>query len=319
MRRLPFIFALICIPAALHADMLYFGTGDCPSYVALPPLADHALSWNAELQIARPARTPIRFMLINDRTDTLSMTLTPRPASDPVYGKDMMEIAWSCPSGNGSDTAAASANHLNAGKAEIFRIDTNSGATGEPEVALICGGKQIWRLAGEPAAAFLGPDAPRLDALKIEADGLRTQRMSIRYMPENTPFTSAPIAKTDIEAALDGASGCCGYWEQLDYTADSGRLLPGGRYSLAVIPEGPDLKIIYLDGAGINPGRWRAGMTKGYMRPTPVATVYRVTWYDANGEALPGDGEAQYLAPSQLTITFPRLDSSIRFVRGLKK
>lgn len=122
----------------------------------------------------------------------------------------------------------------------------------------------------------------------------------------------------DIDAALASANVPSGLYTYLDRSGDQAIARPGGRYSLAVVPEGDgNFMILYMGGAEVEPEFWRPGMLKGRLRPTPFQGQYDLDWYDAHGDTIPAaaDSYAVYdFAARTLAMTFPSLDgATLRF------
>lgn len=117
-----------------------------------------------------------------------------------------------------------------------------------------------------------------------------------------------------ISTRLASAKAPAGIYTYLDRSGDAAVTRPGGRYRLAVVPEGDCFLILYMGGAEVEPDFWKPGMLKGRLRPTPFQGQYDLEWYDAHGDTLPGgaDSYAVYdFAARTLAMTFPSLDGAV--------
>ncbi len=103
-----------------------------------------------------------------------------------------------------------------------------------------------------------------------------------------------------------------GEWEVFDRMFDDSQLRPGGDYRLAIVAEGSDYRIVYLSGASKAPGRWKPGMTKGYLRQSGFRDVYDMEWIDPAGSPLCGEIKAQLSAQGILDVTFVDHGSNMR-------
>lgn len=104
-----------------------------------------------------------------------------------------------------------------------------------------------------------------------------------------------------------------GRWAVFDSSMNEDLLRIGGDYKLAIIrrPDGC-YEIIYLSGADVNAGAWEAGMLKGLMRPSGVATVYDLEWIDPYGGKLSRRLKAQHDSDALITLQFPYQSSTLR-------
>lgn len=106
-----------------------------------------------------------------------------------------------------------------------------------------------------------------------------------------------------------------GVWEHLDRQMDESLLRPGGEYRLMIAKTKEDTyNIYYLDGARINPGRWRAGMKKGELSMTSPGR-YTLLWRDAEGEWMLHGLKAAMEEEGILSLLFPYHTSSVRLRR----
>lgn len=136
-------------------------------------------------------------------------------------------------------------------------------------------------------------------------------------MPFGLP--GAEWSPEEIDRALESATaGPAGRWTALDRDFNTRLASPGGRYKLAVVPsrEVSDAwDIVYISGAEVHPGEWHAGMIKGRLLPTPFSNHYDLQWVESDGTPRRLDCDATLEQNAILTLSFPTLDSRLRFRR----
>lgn len=106
-----------------------------------------------------------------------------------------------------------------------------------------------------------------------------------------------------------------GYWQVLDGELDEALLRLGGDYRLALIADGNDFDIVYIEGTRINPTFWQPGMIKGRLHSTPFDGIYDMTWYDAEGQSMHNGLKAQFESDATLNLHFPYQGSRLRLQR----
>jgi len=108
-----------------------------------------------------------------------------------------------------------------------------------------------------------------------------------------------------------------GYWTVFDRTLDENLLRMGGDYRFVLVrDEIPgSYRLIYIDGAVINAGKWQPGMTKAKIKEELFPGIYNVTWIDAEGKSMDKDIKAQLVEPDVLQIQFPYQSSMLRLRR----
>lgn len=124
----------------------------------------------------------------------------------------------------------------------------------------------------------------------------------------------AGMSPDNISTLLASAKAPAGIYTYLDRSGDPAVTRPGGRYRLAVVPDGDCFLILYMGGAEVEPDFWKPGMLKGRLHPTPFQGQYDLDWYDAHGDTIPAaaDSYAVYdFAARTLAMTFPSLDGAI--------
>lgn len=104
-----------------------------------------------------------------------------------------------------------------------------------------------------------------------------------------------------------------GLWAVYDRTLEDNYLRMGGDYRLAILRNGEDYDIIYLQGAEKNPGAWKSGMLKGRLKASAFKDVYDVEWIDSAGEKCESI-KAQYEA-DLFRFVFIDLSSELRLAK----
>ncbi|MDE5785879.1 MAG: hypothetical protein K2H98_05035, partial [Duncaniella sp.] len=136
--------------------------------------------------------------------------------------------------------------------------------------------------------------------------------------PENvatTQWTPDAIRERLSRADLKSPEG---YWEYLDRNTSPRKAREGGQYRLAIVKslDRPDTyDILYLSGAKVSASSWKPGMRKGRLIPTDYVDHYDLEWIDATFHQHTSDIHASVEQSSILTLSFPLLDSSLRFSR----
>ncbi len=329
MRRvLYFLIMLVVIvfaTAEARPDMLYWDAArPLPDSVPLPRMEGHAMSLTLACT-GRVGDAPLGISVVNEASDTLVLSLSVRRSQDNLYSSDKLCVSVDCCGISSKSEADAPYDVGGSGNPLIVCLEANpAGMPGR--LALRCGrkpGRVVWHSGDDGGAVsrFMDDCAPAWKTLLIKRGrGVEIERASLRYVSLPVPFSEPLRDDGQIAELLSFASlkdsTPAGYWQLLDYDTEGTLLRPGGRYTLAIVPDGSDgYDILYLSGAEINPGRWKRGMPKGKMRPTSSAGVYALVWYDAEGEPLSRQAEISYGSPGVLVITFPHLNSSMRLQR----
>lgn len=142
----------------------------------------------------------------------------------------------------------------------------------------------------------------------------------IMAVSENVADPSAALltglSLEDVEARCRlSADPLEGIWTYFDRENDPARARPGGRYRIACLACGDgSYDLIYLGGAVVNVSKWRPGMRKGRLVPTPFEGHYDLIWVDAMMEPMENDVSAT-VADGLMTLNFPLLKSRLRFSR----
>ena len=254
------------------------------------------------------------FFFDNEKGDRIWVTVSPEEAADPLSSSAALRVqAW-----HGKDSLPLFNQLIAKG------LDTTTG-------------DNIWRLSAEG------------DILTLSAGNRSMSRLAAIPLPSNSchgfgfaAFPASKIRVTDIaltsgnpletlqQAAhhdintLDKYFSKSddmieGYWAIFDMNLEDKLLRQGGEYRLAIVKNGNAYDIIYLDGAKVNAGKWKPGMKKGVLIPTPFPDVYDLEWIDAEGHSMSKGIKAQSGEGNTLLIQFPYQSSSLRLRRVAKR
>lgn len=169
-------------------------------------------------------------------------------------------------------------------------------------------------------AHFISPlvpaGAPKL--MSSVSDGISATVGDVKSVPIEDSVMSEADVFSSLAGCQDHSMELPGIYSMFDYEQDDGYARIGGAYRIAVLPSVSDadegFDLFYLGGARENAPRWRAGMKKGWLKPTPFSNVFDVGWCDAEGEWMLFDVQAEFDALARtLTVKFPYQGSSIRF------
>lgn len=136
------------------------------------------------------------------------------------------------------------------------------------------------------------------------------QRLTVQCTGSRPPVYSAGqyLESTDL---------ICGRWKYLDRELNATMADLGGKYGIEIrCIESDIFEIIYIDGASIKQEKWNSPRLKGILKSTQFQNNYDLIWYDANGNVLEDDNNAQISEDgSILTLKFPIFKSQLRFSR----
>lgn len=307
-----------------EANTLTVHKGELP-VLPIPDNKGHHLSLSMLISSpdTRRAASGIRLALINEVSDTLSLTLKYQPGKDQIYDTDKLLLSISGKESCHTISLDCSASDFRVGgKDAAFTLITDPNPD-QPSATLLCGRQQnhiLWRSdeTCREITTFLSPSSPAIKGIgfsSIDNDKITIKRLNL--ITTDTPEQSTPLTIADIKTAIaDSQSPYAGFWTLLDYNLDDSYLRPGGDYLLAFLPASDNsYEIIYIEGASVNPGQWHIGDKKGHLTPTRMPGLYKATWYDAERETIDPNTTLQFSGTDLLTITLPRLNSVIRFHR----
>jgi hypothetical protein len=150
---------------------------------------------------------------------------------------------------------------------------------------------------------------------KVHVDEMMAETEPDPYVMLQTEWTAEKIV-----AEFDRPDGIWpgsleGQWVYLDRDTDTDKALPGGEYRLAIVRSGSGYDILYMEGARTCASEWKCGMLKGRLMPTAFDGHFLLEWYDAEGYPAGRENYATLENPSLLSMSFPLLDSMLRFSR----
>lgn len=139
-------------------------------------------------------------------------------------------------------------------------------------------------------------------------------------LKEYVPAPQYPLSYEDLIGKIKvSADSTEGVWEYLDRAMPDDRtVLLGGRYKIATVANGANsYNIVYLSGDLSGFGVWAPMHVRGHLKGTSFAGNYDLSWTDVRRKTVYADEcFAQLSADNQLlTLSFPLLDTSIRFRR----
>lgn len=188
-------------------------------------------------------------------------------------------------------------------------------------------GEMRWNI-GSTALALTGTyfltSMPVDSTLRIFAEGsdIEVNRSVVTLLPVSPMASMTPFKSyDDFPSPRNRSLSPQGVWTFLDRDNDPRWARPGGRYTLGIAPSTDDeetWEIIYLEGAVTNASRWKPGMKKGRMLPTPFVRHYHLEWIDALFDSLDRSQECSATMSDDgeiLTLSFPLDHSTMRFYR----
>lgn len=151
----------------------------------------------------------------------------------------------------------------------------------------------------------------------ISSSPLDLQSLVIESVPDLAAVLDPGITVDSIMSRLAvSVDPFEGVWHYLDRSTDDRCARLGGKYSLYIVRDTDNgYMILYGGGGETNAKKWRPGMLKGRLIPTPFEAHYDVVWYDSMMERVDDECHASVDDESILSIFFPVHRSSLRFYR----
>lgn len=151
----------------------------------------------------------------------------------------------------------------------------------------------------------------------VSSSPLDLQSVVIESVPDMTRILDTGLTVDSVThylaASIDPVEGV---WHYLDRSTDDRCARLGGRYSLYIVRDAGDgYMILYAGGGETNAKKWRPGMLKGRLIPTPFEAHYDVEWYDSMMERVDDESHASVDDAGILSVSFPVHRSSLRFYR----
>lgn len=280
----------------------------CDTAVTYPPVGNgHCAAVEARIAVDDPRRlatgdSPAWFGIgIGD------VILTARRRSDIADNIDDRRAIRLTLTLNGDTLASRDATGLDLeGRFNSYAIEWN---TGSDTVTVSAGKEHLQPIFSLPVKAPEGASTILMTQGCAEVALLVTEEAPL---PRHERL--AGMLPDSISTRLASAMAPAGIYTYLDRSGDPAVTRPGGRYRLAIVPDGDCFLILYMGGAEVEPDFWKPGMLKGRLRPTPFQGQYDLDWYDAHGDTLPAaaDSYAVYdFSARTFAMTFPSLDGAI--------
>ncbi len=128
--------------------------------------------------------------------------------------------------------------------------------------------------------------------------------------------TSYDQATIDKLVRQNESDPIVGYWQYADRSTDDKLFTLGGKYEIAIVPNGKgQYDILYISGAKKYPEYWRPYMKKGELKSTPFYNHYDLGWYSSIKQLFDDENFAS-ISEGFLTLHFPLQKSTVRFYRA---
>ncbi|MDE6716086.1 MAG: hypothetical protein K2J74_06370 [Muribaculaceae bacterium] len=145
------------------------------------------------------------------------------------------------------------------------------------------------------------------------------KNLYIDYKPLTLPERNRILSDTEIDDMLSASNDpIVGFWNYFDRKLNSPKVLLGGKYTLAVLPDNDsnEFVIVSISDAKVNDSKWIKGMIKGRLIPTGVYGNYNLIWYDADMNEMSDDCYALLSGSEFLEFIFPIEKSSFRLIKA---
>lgn len=171
------------------------------------------------------------------------------------------------------------------------------------------------RSGAEPVALPSGEGMPAVSSLEFEALG--STRLEMDWLSLELPPADMPVPYAPQAADSTATCGLAGIWYVADRNMDEDLLRSGGDYRLRLRETDNGVIVIeYLEGAVTYAGRWKPGMVKGVLTPSPAEDIYSLTWIDAEGKPMSHELTGAFDRDEMtLTLGFPYQKSTLRLKR----
>lgn len=279
--------------------------------VILPEM-DYPASVTVSARAAAEKTSSAWAVMLADGTDTVTVKLT----LDPARHFDPFDCSRATVTATAGNLALGSATFSDILASSPGEYNTLSVTVTRSNLSISGGHRRLRHLLDIPYRFIT---TPRYAAITtsgtVDVSELTT---AVIPAPENVAVTqwtpdsiAALLSRHDLKSPE-------GYWEYLDRNTSPRKAREGGRYRLAIVRslDRPDsYDILYLSGAAVNAESWKPGMRKGRLIPTDYVDHYDLEWIDATFNLRTIDIHASVEQSSILTLSFPLLDSSLRFSR----
>ena len=134
---------------------------------------------------------------------------------------------------------------------------------------------------------------------------------------DNTPELETNLTIEDIRRVVRYSNdSIVGIYRYLDRENNPKLAVPGGKYTLAILPaRDGNYDIIYIEGAKTYKKCWRTGMLKGRLLKTIFINHFDLEWYNSKMDLMKDETFASLQMLEVLEINFPLYKAKMRFSR----
>lgn len=147
---------------------------------------------------------------------------------------------------------------------------------------------------------------------------LAVKRIETNFTKDLSKHNQTAFDKASVDKLIsqNHSDPIVGYWQYADRSTDDKLFLLGGKYQIAIIPNGEGkYDILYISGASKYPEYWRPYMKKGELKSTPFFNHYDLGWFNSLKQLFDDESYAS-ISEGILTLYFPVQKSSVRFYRA---
>lgn len=186
--------------------------------------------------------------------------------------------------------------------------------TVQDSVIAVAGGHRYMRRVLTIPSCGLTPTAAELEVRGTGDVADFITETDVRLEKTLMTAYSAEALRERFDATDDPVEG---FWDYLDRENNPRYARPGGRYRIALVNDGGgNYDIIYVAGAEVESSRWHPGMRKGLLTATPFVGHYDMQWIDSTFHKRLTDMHADIDAEGILTLSFPLLETKLRFYKA---
>ena len=134
---------------------------------------------------------------------------------------------------------------------------------------------------------------------------------------DNTPELETNLTIEDIRRVVRYSNdSIVGIYRYLDRENNPKLAVPGGKYTLAILPaRDGNYDIIYIEGAKTYKKCWHTGMLKGRLLKTIFINHFDLEWYNSKMDLMKDETFASLQMLEVLEINFPLYKAKMRFSR----
>ncbi|MGM9844278.1 MAG: hypothetical protein ACI30S_08660 [Muribaculaceae bacterium] len=134
---------------------------------------------------------------------------------------------------------------------------------------------------------------------------------------DNTPELETGLTIEDIRRVVRYSNdSIVGVYRYLDRENNPKLAVPGGKYTLAILPaRDGNYDIIYIDGAKTYKKCWHTGMLKGRLLKTIFVNHFDLEWYNSKMDLMKDETFASLQMLEIFEVNFPLYKAKMRFSR----